>query len=151
MKPISRFRIRARSRSPRSATERLFRKYWPLVGASSRPRMDNSVDLPHPDGPAIETYSPFVTFMWIFDRACVSTSSVKNTVVTSSSFRRVDCAIGSSIACAPAYQRGGLFEGQAVVGIPSRHIRENDFVTDVQSRHDLDGIGGAAPQLDLHA
>ena len=61
MKPISRLRMRARcgeaqalrpaSRSARSA---------PSVGESSRPRIESSVDLPQPEGPAIETYSPLL-------------------------------------------------------------------------------------------
>ena len=35
--------------------------YSPWVGASSRPRIDRSVDLPEPDGPLIETNSPLPT------------------------------------------------------------------------------------------
>ena len=58
MKPISRLRTRARSDAGSSATGRPFSRYDPSVGESSRPRIDSSVDLPQPDGPAIETYSP---------------------------------------------------------------------------------------------
>ncbi len=32
--------------------------YSPSVGESSKPRIDSSVDLPQPDGPAMEMYSP---------------------------------------------------------------------------------------------
>ena len=55
------------------------------VGESSRPRSDSSVDLPQPDGPAIDTYSPCAISRWMPESACVSTSSVKKTLVTPSS------------------------------------------------------------------
>ena len=76
MNPISRLRIRARSDSGRSATSRPLSTYLPSVGESSRPRIDSSVDLPQPDGPAIAMYSPLRISRWIPARACVSTSSV---------------------------------------------------------------------------
>src|SRR5439155_11940760 len=85
MNPISRLRTRARSEAGSSATGRLLSRYEPSVGESSRPRIDSSVDLPQPDGPAIDTYSPLPIWRWIPDKACVSTSSVKNTFVTPSS------------------------------------------------------------------
>src|SRR2546429_662862 len=50
--------------------------YPPPVGESRRPRMESNVDLPQPEGPAIEMYCPFLISRWISDRACVSTSSV---------------------------------------------------------------------------
>src|SRR6266481_1813789 len=56
----------------------------PSVGESSRPRMDSSVDLPQPEGPAIEMYVPFLISRWISSSACVSTSSVKKTFFTPS-------------------------------------------------------------------
>ena len=34
--------------------------YAPSVGESSRPRIESSVDLPQPEGPAMETYSPWL-------------------------------------------------------------------------------------------
>ena len=58
MNPISRLRVRARSRIVRLATGLPFSQYSPPVGVSSRPKIDSSVDLPQPDGPAIDTYSP---------------------------------------------------------------------------------------------
>src|SRR6476620_587381 len=84
MNPISRFRTRARSESGKSATDLPFRMYLPSVGESSRPRIDSSVDLPQPDGPAIAMYSPVLISRWLPASACVSTSSVKNTLVTPS-------------------------------------------------------------------
>jgi hypothetical protein len=59
MKPISRLRMRARSARVEpgpAAVERVL----PAVGVSSRPRIESSVDLPQPDGPEIDTYSPLL-------------------------------------------------------------------------------------------
>src|SRR5512147_2417209 len=47
--------------------------------------MESRVDLPQPDGPDTATYSPGKTSRWTPERACVSTSSVWNTLVTPSS------------------------------------------------------------------
>src|SRR5260221_924596 len=85
MKPISRFRTRARSDARSSATGRPFSSYDPCVGESRRPRIESKVDLPQPDGPAIDTYSPRSICTLTFDSACVSTSSVENTLVRSCS------------------------------------------------------------------
>ena len=60
MNPISRLRTRARSRSGRSATGLPFEQVLPSVGVSSSPRIESSVDLPQPDGPAMATYSPLL-------------------------------------------------------------------------------------------
>ena len=76
-KPISRLRMRARSRGvevlhrPRRSA-----RSCPAVGESSRPRIESSVDLPQPEGPAMATYSPRSMLRWMPDRAWVSTSSV---------------------------------------------------------------------------
>jgi hypothetical protein len=79
MNPISWLRMRARSLNDRSATCLVFSQYLPSEGVSSRPRMDSRVVLPQPEGPAMETYSPFLISRWIPDRAWVSTSSVRKT------------------------------------------------------------------------
>src|SRR5215471_4042122 len=84
MKPISRLRTRARSDGGKSATGRPFSVYSPLDGVSSRPRIESSVDLPQPDGPAIDTYSPRPIVMSIAASAWVSTSSVRKTLLTPS-------------------------------------------------------------------
>src|SRR6476469_9222834 len=84
MKPISRLRTRARSDNGRSATDLPLRMYLPSVGEASSPRIDRSVDLPQPDGPAIAMYSPLLICRWIPASAWVSTSSVKKTLVTPS-------------------------------------------------------------------
>src|SRR5437763_6988274 len=82
MKPISRLRTRARSLAGSSATAWPLSQYSPFVAESSRPRIDRSVDLPHPDGPAMDTYSPFATSRLTSESACVSTSSVRKTLPT---------------------------------------------------------------------
>src|SRR5580765_7961605 len=82
MNPISRLRTRARSLAGRSATAWPFSQYSPLEAESSRPSIDSSVDLPQPDGPAIDTYSPFATSRLTSESACVSTSSVRKTLAT---------------------------------------------------------------------
>ena len=76
MNPISLLRILARSValsfstcSPASVCE-------PFVGVSRSPRIERSVDLPQPEGPPIETYSPFRISSWMSESACVSSSSV---------------------------------------------------------------------------
>src|SRR5438874_11641554 len=66
----------------RSCTGLPFNSYEPAVGLSSNPTIDNRVDLPHPDGPEIETNSPRWIWRSIPSRACVSTSSVKKTFVS---------------------------------------------------------------------
>ena len=88
MKPISRLRTRARCDIGSSATSWPFSQYLPSDGESSRPRIDSSVDLPQPDGPEMATYSPCLISMWMPERACVSTSSVKNTFLMPSSRMR---------------------------------------------------------------
>src|SRR6478752_7665256 len=50
--------------------------------------MERRVDLPQPEGPAIDTYSPFLMSIWMPERAWVSTSSVRKTLVTPSSLMR---------------------------------------------------------------
>src|SRR5882762_4978667 len=84
MNPISRLRMRARSESFSPCTALPFKMYEPSLGESSKPKMASSVDLPQPEGPAIERYSPFLMCRWMPANACVSTSSVTNTFVTPS-------------------------------------------------------------------
>src|SRR5947208_15745960 len=55
--PISRLRIRERWLTSRFATEVPFKVYSPSDGESSNPIKASKVDLPDPDGPAMETYS----------------------------------------------------------------------------------------------
>jgi len=76
MKPISLLRMRARSDALMSCTGTPFRSYTPEVGVSSRPRIDSRVDLPQPEGPEIDTYSPRWMLKCTPESAWVSTSSV---------------------------------------------------------------------------
>src|SRR5215212_11117675 len=143
MKPISRLRTRARSDAGSSATGRPFNRYWPSVGESRRPRIDSKVDLPQPDGPAIDTYSPLLICRWIPESACVSTSSVKNTFVTPSSL--ISACPFSAILCLL------LFQANAIVGVVRRHVRQNHLIPDLQSRQHFNGVHRAFSELDLHA
>ena len=66
----------------------VLRKYLEQCGET----FDEVTELPQlrltfAEGPAIETYSPFPISMWTPESAWVSTSSVRNTFVTPSSFR----------------------------------------------------------------
>ena len=108
MKPISRLRIRARSEKERSATCFWLSMYLPSLGVSSSPRMDSSVVLPQPEGPAIETYSPLRISMWMPDSAWVSTSSVMKTLVTPS--RRIS---GSGVAFIGSSKSSAAGSGRA--------------------------------------
>src|SRR6185295_4564302 len=155
MKPISRLRIRARSEKERAATCFSFRVYLPSLGVSSRPRIDSRVVLPQPEGPAIETYSPLRISMWIPDRAWVSTSSVRNTLVTPS--RRIsgsaDAFIGSSISLDRRPIAGRRFvsvQPYLVVTVLRRGVREDHLVAGLQTLDDFHGVDGGAAQLDRH-
>ncbi len=76
MNPIAWFRIFARCDADRFSTGVSSSRYLPAVGLSSSPRIDSSVVLPHPDGPAIDTNSPVAICRLMLDSAWVSTSSV---------------------------------------------------------------------------
>src|SRR5437016_5606301 len=106
MNPISRLRTRARSDGGRSATGRPFNEYSPLDGVSRSPKIDNRVDLPQPDGPAIDTYSPRAIARLILSSAWVSTSSVRNTLLTASNL------ISDSIQNLPGRNWGQLLDYQ---------------------------------------
>jgi hypothetical protein len=78
--------------------------------------MASSVDLPQPEGPAIDRYSPFATSMWMPDSACVSTSSVTKTLLTFSS--RISGCEPLSIVIYPFYEkRENLVQTNPVVVI----------------------------------
>ena len=58
MNPMSRLRTRACSVGCSPVTSAPLRKYFPSDAELSRPMTESSVDLPQPEGPLIETYSP---------------------------------------------------------------------------------------------
>src|SRR5688500_15939644 len=141
MNPISRLRTRARSESGSSATDFPLRMYFPSVGESSSPRIESSVDLPQPDGPAIAMYSPLLISRWMPARACVSTSSVKNTFVTPSRWMS-DCAdvfIWLLLA----------FKLHAIERIELGHVGQNDLIAGLQALDDLNRVHRGAAKLDL--
>ena len=109
----------ARRRAGRSA------RTSPCVGESSSPRIESSVDLPQPDGPPIETYSPRAISTLTFDSACVSTSSVENTFVRS-------CSLMTGGASIRVHTVPLLLKTNAIEGVPRRHVRQHDLIADVQ-------------------
>src|SRR5215208_4663928 len=103
--------------------------------------MESSVDLPQPDGPAIAMYSPLLISRWMPARACVSTSSVKNTFVTPSRWMS-DCAdvfIWLLLA----------FKLHAVESIELRHVGQDHLVAGLQPLDDLDRVHRGAAEFDL--
>src|SRR5215467_2146218 len=142
MNPISRLRTRARSHAFSSATSRPLSAYEPFVGESSSPRIDSSVDLPHPDGPEIDTYSPRAISMLMSSSACVSTSSVTKTFVSRSSL-----ITGGR----PRSFKGALLlKSDAIERIPVGHIRENHLIASVQPRADFDDVDRGGAEFHLH-
>src|SRR5258708_6248033 len=113
MNPISRLRMRARAESFSPCTALPFKIYEPSLGESSKPKIASKVDLPQPEGPAIDRYSPFLMCRWMPASACVSTSSVTNTFVTPSRLIKafgsfamyIPFAILSSSGCDCAHPR----------------------------------------------
>src|SRR5258708_37078132 len=130
MKPISRLRMRARYDSFKLWTGWAFSTKVPSDGESRSPRMARSVDLPHPDGPDMETYSPRLISMWIPASACVSTSSVMKTLVTPSRCISVGCP-DSFIS--PL----SLVQSNSVVLVLRGHVGQNHLVATLQSIQNL--------------
>src|SRR6266545_667721 len=158
MNPISRLRTRARSDAERSATWRLFKVYDPLDGVSSRPRIDSNVDLPQPDGPAIETYSPRSTTRSMPASACVSTSSVRNTFVTPCSL--INGSMSPPVRLKPdatmcpwplIASPWPLLQSHAIECVPRGHVRQDDFVASLQPGDDFHGVHRRSPQRHLDA
>src|SRR5947199_1241427 len=152
MKPISRLRMRARSEKERSATCLLLNRYLPSLGVSSSPRIDSSVVLPQPEGPAIDTYSPLRISMWMPDSAWVSTSSVMNTLTTPSSWIS-DSDVAVIVPPNLSRRRSGgrrraLVQSDLLEAILRRGVRQDHLVAGLQSLDDLDGVDRHAADLD---
>src|SRR6476646_10819505 len=97
--------------------------------------MESSVDLPHPEGPAIAMYSPLLISRWMPARACVSTSSVKKTFVTPSRWMS-DCAdvfIVTPCGAGPTVRPTLAFELYSVERIELRHVGQNHLVPGLQA------------------
>src|SRR5690349_5825874 len=103
--------------------------------------MESSVDLPQPDGPEIETYSPRSIRRSIPASACVSTSSVRKTFVNPSS------SITALSISTPVW----LIEFHSFKCVPCRHVGQDHSIPNLKAFDDFDRIHGAAPQLHLNA
>src|SRR5882724_864164 len=82
MKPIFSFRIRERWLSVRRLTSWPSNVYRPPSNSSSRPATFRNVVFPEPECPVIATNSPGSTFRARSRSAWVSTTSVRNTLLT---------------------------------------------------------------------
>src|ERR1700704_5447521 len=110
--------------------------------------MASRVDLPQPDGPEIDRYSPFFTSKWMLWRACVSTSSVTKTLLT---FSSRSSGWPLSIFIYPFYVSGVLLvQLYSIVCIVGGHIGEDYHIPDLQSFLYLDGAHRGASQSYLH-
>src|ERR1700686_3598435 len=105
--------------------------------------MASKVDLPQPEGPEIDRYSPFLMCRWMPARACVSTSSVTNTFVTPSKLIK---ASGSFAMKNPL-----SIQTDAVEGILRRHIRQNYLIAHLQPVDYLDRVHRTPPQRHRHS
>src|SRR4051794_40949276 len=139
MNPISRLRMRARSACGRLATSRPLSKYSPRVGESSRPRIESSVDLPQPEGPAMDTYCPRSIVSEMFDSACVSTSSVTKTLVMPFSEMSDDMRLPAPFLC------GDLFEADALDAVPGGHVGEDHAIALREAFQHFDRVDRRAP------
>src|SRR5207253_1935712 len=131
-----------------------FKRYMPLVGESSRPRIERRVDLPQPDGPAIEMNSPCAISRWMPESACVSTSSVKKTLVTPSS-RMTGCPLEliASPYCRLSTVDCRLRSSQPhpIERVPRGHVGKDHFVSGLQPVEHLDGVDRALAEAHLDA
>src|SRR5438034_4204002 len=87
--------------------------------------------------------------MWMPDKACVSTSSVKNTFVTPSSLIST-CPLSAMLRLLFAFEVC-LFQSNPVVCVVRRHVRQNHLIADFEAREDFHRVDRAAAQLDLRA
>src|SRR5262245_226915 len=97
--------------------------------------MASNVDFPHPEGPAIERYSPFRSSKWTWERACDSTSSVTDTLLTFSILMSGSELL--SIFIAPVYESLiDLVQLYSIVCIVCRHVGEDNPVSNFKTvRH----------------
>src|SRR3954451_17510562 len=97
-------------------------------------------------------YSPLLISRWIPARACVSTSSVKNTFVTPSRWMS-DCAdVFIMTPCRAGPVRSGLrlaFQLYSIERIELGHVGENHLVARLQPFEDLNRVHRGATQFDL--
>src|SRR5262245_57186434 len=84
---MSTFRVRARSAGLSRSTSRPFSQYRPDVGVTSKARIDRNVDLPQPDGPDTDTYSPRSISTVTFRSATAGSSASPSKVLVTPSRR----------------------------------------------------------------
>src|SRR4051794_35920896 len=113
--------------------------------------MASRVDFPQPEGPEIDTYSPFFISMWMPAKAWVSTSSVRNTLVTPSSLIREMSLALIYLSSLRYGTSSDLVQSNSIVGVLRGHIRQNHRFSNLQSLRNLDKIHRATAQLHLHA
>src|SRR5512143_1258988 len=104
MKPICRWRCSASASSSSDETSSPSRRYVPAVGRSSRPSTFSNVDLPDPDGPMIEMYSPgwIVRSTWSSART-TSVPTLYSRQMPRSSIMRLAVALFGDCGCAVAH------------------------------------------------
>src|SRR3974377_854740 len=112
--------------------------------------MASSVDLPQPDGPAIDRYSPFFTSKFTSERACVSTSSVMKTLLTPSSRIFASCPLFMG-PLYPLYELPAeSVESNPLLLVEIGHIRKNHPIPFFQTVLDLNHIHRHLPKGDFH-
>src|SRR2546422_1068870 len=99
-----------------------FKTYLPSEGVSSSPRIASSVDFPQPEGPEMDTYSPRWISRWIPASACVSTSSVVNTLVTLS--KRSNGSINCLQYCLTTNSLTKMFQKSEQADSPEQDLLE---------------------------
>src|SRR5215475_807017 len=112
--------------------------------------MASSVVFPDPEGPTMATHSPWCTVMCTLESAWVSTSSVRNTLVTPSRWSSRCPAAGGRLGSL-AGLRSRSSEPHGVARIPCGHVGEDHPVTLGQPALHLDGVDAAPPERDLGA
>src|ERR1700724_2529428 len=91
----------------------------------------------------METYSPLAISTSTVASACVSTSSVENTLVTPSSLMTGGKSKLSTV--------GLLLKSNPIERVPCRHVRQNYLIAHAQPRQHFHGVHRALAKLDLRA
>ena len=150
--------VQVRHRAGRSACS------VPPVGVSSRPRIDRSVDLPQPDGPAIDTYSPLLDLhVDAGERVRLDFVGVEHlrhavqldqrpfcvavAVHRASRDRFLSCR--AATACHRTVQ--SYFKPHPIERVALRHVGEDHLVALLQAAQDFDRVHRRPPELHLHA
>src|SRR5208283_5923259 len=110
--------------------------------------MASSVDLPHPEGPAMARYSPFLICRSIWAKAWVSSSSVEKILLTPC----ILMSVPFGEVMRTASEQNSLTQPNAVEStLPGGHVGENDFVSNLEALEDFDGVDRSLAELDVDA